>query len=169
MSVKQVTLNTSGFFSITSLQHKRHDHSGISWPGLWAPNLPGAQGKGFVHQKLHHEAPARSGSSPAASHERHCAPRRAEQFKGGTSLKVKLGKGVLSPGIQEAQERTVPVEGRQEATGGQQHGAHGEATALLIDPFEVAFGDVGHANSPGRAVEELVAIPRENTGSPSEL
>lgn len=61
------------------------------------------------------------------------------------------------------------MEGRQEATGGKQHGAHGEATALLIDPFEVAFGDVSQANSPGRAVEELVAIPRENTGSPSEL
>lgn len=123
-----------------------------------------------VHQKLHCEAPARSGISPAAaSHERHCAPRRAEQFKAGTSLRVKLGKGVLCPGIQEVQEKTVPVEGRQEATGGKQHGAHGEATALLIDPFEVAFGDVSHANSPGRAVEELVAIPRENTGSPSEL
>lgn len=76
---------------------------------------------------------------------------------------------MLTPGIQEGQGKTVPVEGRHETTGGKQHGAHGEATALLIDPFEVAFGDVGHANSPGRAVEELVAIPRENTGSPSEL
>lgn len=76
---------------------------------------------------------------------------------------------MLTPGIQEGQGKTVPVEGRHETTGGKQHGAHGEATALLIDPFEVAFGDVGHANSPGRAVKELVAIPRENTGSPSEL
>lgn len=84
--------------------------------------------------------------------------------QGGQSS-LGLGKGVVSPGVYEVQEKTVPVKGRPEATGGQQHGAHGEATALLIDPFEVAFGDVGHANSPGRAVEELIAIPRENTGS----
>lgn len=36
----------------------------------------------------------------------HCPPRRAEQFKAGTSLRVKLGQGVLSPGIQEVQEKT---------------------------------------------------------------
>lgn len=59
----------------------------------------------------------------------------------------------------------VPVEGRKEAAGGKQDGAPGEGTALFIDPFEVALGDVCHADGSGRAVEELVAVPRESTGS----
>lgn len=45
-----------------------------------------------MHQQLCCETPARSGSSSAASHKRHGAPRRAEQFKAGTSFRVKLGK-----------------------------------------------------------------------------
>lgn len=41
------------------------------------------------------------------------------------------------------------MEGREEAAGGEQDGALGERTALLVDPFEVAFGDVRHADGPG--------------------
>lgn len=64
------------------------------------------------------------------------------------------GRGVLSPGTQEVQgwgggEDAVPVEGREEAAGGEQDGALGEGTALLVDPFEVAFGDVCHADRSG--------------------
>jgi len=70
------------------------------------------------------------------------------------SLSVELGKGVLSPETQEVQGwggggDTVPVEGREEAAGGEQDGALGERTALLVDPFEVAFGDMSHADRSG--------------------
>jgi len=57
MSIKQAILNTSGFFSITSLQHKMRaqsrGQSGIRGPGLWAARLRGAQSshlkRDFVH------------------------------------------------------------------------------------------------------------------------
>lgn len=88
MSIKQAILNTSGFFSITSLQHKKHaqsrGQSGNSWPGLRAARLSGAQrsdlkGKrGFMHREFCCEAPGRAGSSPAASYEGHPAARRPE-------------------------------------------------------------------------------------------
>lgn len=58
------------------------------------------------------------------------------------------------PGTQGVQGRgggedTVPMEGREEAAGGKQDGAFGEGTALLVDPFEVPFGDVRHADGSG--------------------
>lgn len=59
-----------------------------------------------------------------------------------------------SLGTQEVQgwgggEDTVPVEGREEAAGGEQDGTLGEGTALIIDPFEVTLGDVRHADGSG--------------------
>lgn len=52
-----------------------------------------------------------------------------------------------------------PVEGREQAAGGQHQGAPGQDRALVVDPVQVATGHVGHADGAGGAVQELVAIP----------
>ena len=53
----------------------------------------------------------------------------------------------------------LPVQGREEAAGGQQDGALREAAAPLAHPLQVPLGEVGHADGPCRAVQELVAVP----------
>lgn len=52
----------------------------------------------------------------------------------------------------------LPVQGGEEAAGGQQDGALGEAAARLAHPLQVPLGEVGHADGPCRAVEELVPV-----------
>lgn len=52
----------------------------------------------------------------------------------------------------------LPVQGREEAAGGQQDGALGEAAARLAHPLQVPLGEVGHADGPCRAVQELVPV-----------
>lgn len=53
----------------------------------------------------------------------------------------------------------APVEGGEQAAGGQHQGAAGQDRALVVDPVQVAAGHVGHADGAGGAVQELVAIP----------
>lgn len=53
----------------------------------------------------------------------------------------------------------VPVEGGEQAAGGQHQRASGQDCALVIDPVQVATGHVGHADGTSRAVQKLVAIP----------
>lgn len=58
----------------------------------------------------------------------------------------------------------VPVEGREEAAGRQHEGALREDGAAVVDPLQVAAGHVCHADGPGRAIQELVAIPAKKVG-----
>lgn len=51
------------------------------------------------------------------------------------------------------------MEGREEAAGRQHEGALREDGAAVVDPLQVAAGHVRHADGPGRAIQELVAIP----------
>lgn len=55
----------------------------------------------------------------------------------------------------------VPVEGGEEAAGRQHEGALRENGAAVVHPLQVAPGHVCHADGPGRAIQELVAIPAE--------
>lgn len=57
----------------------------------------------------------------------------------------------------------VPVEGREEAAGRQHEGALGQNGAAVIDPLQVASGHVCHADGPGRAIQELIAIPAKKS------
>ena len=50
------------------------------------------------------------------------------------------------------------MEGGEEAAGRQQEGALREAAAPLAHPLQVALGEARHADSPCRAVQELVPI-----------
>lgn len=50
------------------------------------------------------------------------------------------------------------MEGGEEAAGRQQDGALREAAAVLAHPLQVPLGEVSHADSPCRAVQELVPI-----------
>lgn len=56
-----------------------------------------------------------------------------------------------------------PVQSWEEAAGAQEDGAHWKHGASLIDPVEVSSGHVGHTDSTGRAVQELVAISEGET------
>lgn len=108
-----------------------------------------------MHQELQHKSSGEGRRFPC------CLPQKTSRSKEArSSLKLRhpsplsWGEGLPPPGMQEAQdwgrgEDTVPVEGREEAAGGEQDGALGEGTALLVDPFEVALGDVCHANRSG--------------------
>lgn len=53
----------------------------------------------------------------------------------------------------------VPVESREEAAGRQHEGPLGKNGAAVVDPLQVAPGHVCHADGPGRAIQELIAIP----------
>lgn len=53
----------------------------------------------------------------------------------------------------------LPVEGGEQAAGGQHQRAPGQDRALVVDPVQVATGHVGHADGTSRAVQKLVAIP----------
>lgn len=54
----------------------------------------------------------------------------------------------------------VPVEGGEQAAGGQHQRASGQDSALVIDPVQVATGHVGHADGTRGAVQKLVAVPK---------
>lgn len=56
----------------------------------------------------------------------------------------------------------VPVEGWEEAAGRQHEWPLGENGAAVVDPLQVASGHVRHADGPGRAIQELIAIPAKN-------
>ena len=53
------------------------------------------------------------------------------------------------------------MESREEAAGGQHERAPGQDGALVVDPLQVAPRHVRHADGPGRAVQELVAVPSD--------
>ncbi len=59
----------------------------------------------------------------------------------------------------------VPVEGGEEAAGGQHERSPGQNGAPIIDPLQVTPRHVCHANSPRWAVQELVAIPANGDSS----
>lgn len=52
-----------------------------------------------------------------------------------------------------------PVEGREEAAGGQHEGSRRQQSPSVVDPVQVPSGHVSHADGPGGTVQELVAIP----------
>lgn len=161
MSVRQAILNTSGFFSITSLEHKacaqRRGQSGTRRAGLRAARPSGGSKKGLEKQKgfcalrePHHKAPGGQAAPllPPMSSTLH----QGGHLKAAAAPRVEMGVwgGNATPrGAAQGKREQVPVESREEAAGGKQDGALGEGTALLIDPLEVAFGDVCHADGPG--------------------
>lgn len=61
--------------------------------------------------------------------------------------------------MQQLFTQQVPVEGREEAAGRQHERPPGQDGAAVIDPLQVTSCHVCHANSPSRAVQELVAVP----------
>lgn len=52
-----------------------------------------------------------------------------------------------------------PVEGREEAAGGQHERSRWQQSPSVVHPVQVTSGHVSHADGPGRAVQELVAVP----------
>lgn len=56
------------------------------------------------------------------------------------------------------------MQSREEAAGSEQDGAFGQDGPSVIHPLQVALGDVRHADSPRRAVQELVTIPKRVVG-----
>lgn len=60
--------------------------------------------------------------------------------------------------------RVLPVEGWEEAAGGQHEGPAGEDSATVVDPLQVAPRHVRHANGASRAVQEFIAVPAEGGG-----
>lgn len=59
----------------------------------------------------------------------------------------------------------LPVEGREKAAGRQHERSPGQDGASVIDPLQVTPRHVGHADSPRRAVQELIAIPANGESS----
>lgn len=86
MSFKQAILNTSGFFSITSLKHRAEVrwHQLLRTVGSQAARSQRSDVKGkrgFVHEKLPRQLQGRQ-----------------KQLKAVPSLSISLGQGVPSPG-----------------------------------------------------------------------
>lgn len=86
MSVRQAILNTSGFFSITSLEHKAYEvRAAPAGQDCMQPGTLGAQRKDwegrrvFVHCKSLTTKLQENRQFPAASHEQHPAPRRVQE------------------------------------------------------------------------------------------
>ena len=146
MSLRQAILNTSGFFSITSLWQS----------GPWAGKglaTRGWQGEVTVLQGLTQWTPER-GLMPAQP---------GLGWAGSGPVQPPAGLWAHIPwggylcGVVTCAGR-LPVQGGEEAAGRQQDGALGEATAPLVHPLQVPLGEVSHADGPCRAVQELVPI-----------
>lgn len=52
-----------------------------------------------------------------------------------------------------------PVEGREEAAGGQHEGSLRQQGPSVIHPVQVPSGHVSHADCSGRTVQEFITIP----------
>lgn len=51
------------------------------------------------------------------------------------------------------------MEGREEAAGREHEGPLRQQSPPIVHPMQISSGHVGHADGPGRAVQELVTIP----------
>lgn len=58
-----------------------------------------------------------------------------------------------------------PVEGREEAAGGQHEGSRRQQSPSVVHPVQVPSGHVSHADGAGGTVQELVAVPAVSRGS----
>lgn len=52
-----------------------------------------------------------------------------------------------------------PVEGREEAAGGQHEGSLRQQGPSVIHPVQVPSGHVSHADRSGRTVQEFITVP----------
>lgn len=59
-------------------------------------------------------------------------------------------------------EDFIPVEGREEAAGGQHEGSLRQESPSVVHPVQISSSHVSHADCSGWAVQELVAIPAES-------
>ena len=53
----------------------------------------------------------------------------------------------------------LPVEGGEEAAGGEHEGPLRQQGPSVVHPVQISSGHVSHADRSGRAVQELVAVP----------
>lgn len=56
-------------------------------------------------------------------------------------------------------EGVLPVEGREEAAGGEHEGSLRQESPSVVHPVQISPGHVSHADRSGRTVQELVTIP----------
>lgn len=52
-----------------------------------------------------------------------------------------------------------PVEGREEAAGGQHEGSLRQQGPSVVHPVQVPPGHVSHADRSGRTVQEFITVP----------
>lgn len=56
-------------------------------------------------------------------------------------------------------EGVLPVEGREEAAGGEHEGSLRQESPPVVHPVQISSGHISHADRSGRTVQELVTIP----------